>query len=475
MMIMFWMFLAVDLFTIGIFYAVYGRERKYSEGTLLGVHISAAAAESDDVKAFMERYRKTTKRFYLWNGIAGAAVCTLNFWYVSVFTLVWSFWFVELCVGAVALVYRAHRKLYDLKAARGWTGSGGSRILAADTRSAALASDTEVSWKWHIVLCALILLPCILPDVREYIYRTAEGRLFFVCGLSVELLLAVTHSIILHIGNKIYSEDSEVNLAINRMQKTVWSWMLLACGICNTAAWLVIASYPTVDTKMDEWVAIVYVVIATIPVLILPGGFAWMYSRKKHYLAHNEKPLYIDDDVYWKNGWYNNPNDPRVVVQDWVCSWNYTTNLGRPAGKAWMGIGLLVGAAAVIAMIVFSFILMKYEMTPIEMHLGKEKLEITSGYSDLSLEYEDILDVEILEDLPQERYTKIEGGNDERLMIGTFRGKISGECEMYIYKNYMPVLKISTTDGEVYVNSKTTGDVEKWEDEINWKKESVVK
>ena len=37
---------------------------------------------------------------------------------------------------------------------------------------------------------------------------------------------------------------------------------------------------------------------------------------------------YVDDDIYWKNGWYSNPNDKRLIVQDWACSFNYTNEYG---------------------------------------------------------------------------------------------------------------------------------------------------
>lgn len=68
--------------------------------------------------------------------VAGSLICLLNFWYISVFILVWSLWIVEMAAGAVALVYRTHRKLYDLKVERGWIGSSGSHILAAvDTKT----------------------------------------------------------------------------------------------------------------------------------------------------------------------------------------------------------------------------------------------------------------------------------------------------------------------------------------------------
>ena len=44
-MFMFCVFAVTDLVIIGIFYAVYGTRRKYSEGMLLGVHLPQSAAE----------------------------------------------------------------------------------------------------------------------------------------------------------------------------------------------------------------------------------------------------------------------------------------------------------------------------------------------------------------------------------------------------------------------------------------------
>ena len=110
---LFVIFFLVDLVTVGIFYAVYGGKRKYFEGMLLGVHIPESAAKSDEIQDFMKAYRRKTNWFYLVNAAAGALVCGLCFWYFSVFMIVWCVWLLEMCSGAVALVYRTHRKLYD--------------------------------------------------------------------------------------------------------------------------------------------------------------------------------------------------------------------------------------------------------------------------------------------------------------------------------------------------------------------------
>ena len=97
-MFMFCVFAVTDLVIIGIFYAVYGTRRKYSEGTLLGVHLPQSAAESEEVTAFMARYCRNTKIFYSVNVVISTAICGFCFWYFSVFMIVWSVWLLEFCI-----------------------------------------------------------------------------------------------------------------------------------------------------------------------------------------------------------------------------------------------------------------------------------------------------------------------------------------------------------------------------------------
>ena len=39
-------------------------------------------------------------------------------------------------------------------------------------------------------------------------------------------------------------------------------------------------------------------------------------KKKAQILAADDAPIYVDDDYYWRNGWYNNPVDPRLIVPD---------------------------------------------------------------------------------------------------------------------------------------------------------------
>ncbi len=36
-------------------------------------------------------------------------------------------------------------------------------------------------------------------------------------------------------------------------------------------------------------------------------------KKKAQILAADDEPMYVDDDYYWRNGWYDNPADPRFM------------------------------------------------------------------------------------------------------------------------------------------------------------------
>lgn len=462
-MFMFVLFAVIDLVIVGIFYAVYGMKRKYSEGMLLGVHLPQSAAESEEVTAFMARYHRNTKIFYAVNVVISTAICGFCFWYISVFMVVWSVWLLEFCIGAMVLLYGNHRKLYDMKVEKGWIGSSGSRIMAVDTKAAVQSGRMGLSPWWHLLFCLLILMPCIDADIRHYLMTSDDGWIFLVTGILVSLTFGILHIAILRMRNKVYSEDSGLNVEVNRMQKNVWSWALAGSSLFNAAAYLLVVSGIDGNGWISTGVLVIYCIMETIPGVFLIGGFFYMRSRKEKLLQKNERPLYIDDDVYWKNGWYSNPHDKRLIVQDWVCSWNYTTNMARPAGKICLGLGIIV---TIVCLGLADVMLLRFEFTPIEVAVTQDSVEITSGYSDETIWYDEIQDIRLLEELPEDDYKKIEGGDTKDMLTGKFRGRETGKCLLYIYIKSTPVLEIRTADGPVYVNSRTGGETEEWYDQI---------
>lgn len=109
----------------------------------------------------------------------------------------------------------------------------------------------------------------------------------------------------------------------------------------------------------------------------------------------------------------------------------------------------------------------KIDFVPIELNTSDTQVEITSGYSDYEIDYDDITGVELLDGLPDDDYRRVNGGEDRHKMMGRFKGKNTGKCRMYLYVGYTPVLEIMTEDGPVYVNNKDGEKTEEWMREIS--------
>ena len=336
--------------------------------------------------------------------------------------------------------------------------------MAVDTKAAAQSGRMGVSALWHLLFCALILMPCTDADIRHFLVTSDDGWIFPVTGILVSFTFGILHTAILRMRNKVYSEDSDLNVEINRMQKNVWSRALVGSSLFNAAAYLVVVSGLDANGEIGAGMLVVYCIMETIPGFFMIGGFFYMRSRKEKLLRKNDRPMYIDDDVYWKNGWYSNPNDKRLMVQDWACTWNYTTNMARPAGKIFMFLALLFVAGCLIWGCVQIW---KIDFVPIELNISGKQVVITSGYSDYGIACADITGVELLDGLPDDDYRKINGGEDQHKMLGRFKGENTGKCRMYLYVGHTPVLEIMTGDGPVYVNSKDPQETEEWMREIS--------
>lgn len=160
-MMMLIIFLITDISMVGIFAGVYGNIAKYREGMLMGVHIPKSELEHPNVKELLHFYKKRNRQFYLWNMLAGIAVCLLCFTYFSIFITVWTLWLVEFCLLTILRVYHYHQKVYDIKQKNGWISSANADVSAAvDTRTSSQIAKKILPAKLHLIPAAVILILC---------------------------------------------------------------------------------------------------------------------------------------------------------------------------------------------------------------------------------------------------------------------------------------------------------------------------
>lgn len=458
-MLVFVIFLFCDLLMAGVFFAVYGRKPVYEEGMLLGVHLPREAAQGAEVTALTTAYRRRTRRFYLVNLLLGVAVCLVAFWRFSPFLILWCLWLVEFVVGAQWLLLGTHRKLYDLKMARGWVVGEPATLAAADTRASAQRRGQGPGLAWHLLPCGLILTTLLLPGVRDFLLTQGSGWGLLGSGLAISLTLWALHGVLSRRGNKVYSQDTAVNQAVNRLERQVWGWTLLLCSLFNAAACWSAAWWMARAHWVGSAAYGIYLVLELIPVAILTAGLLWMTRKRQQLLAGDPVPLVVDDDVYWRKGWYENPNDPHWLVQDRLVPCNYSMNMAKLG--AWGGtIALLAGVGVLMVGLCVLFLWADFGGSSVV--IAPDRVAVSAFLYDTEVDPQDIQSVTLLEDLPEDSYVRTNGLDDGRRLIGHFRGRESGPCEMYLHTAASPILAVETGEFTLYFNSEDPAETEAW-------------
>ena len=264
-------------------------------------------------------------------------------------------------------------------------------------------------------------------------------------------------------SNEVYSSNTEINLRVNRLVKRVWSGIWIISDYLNLLS-IGTVIYSGVRQHIFTAGSIIgYIVIQCITGISILAAFLYLRWKKKDILKEDPQPLYVDDDIYWKNGWYNNPNDTRVWVPDRFCTSNYSTNMGRTAGKVFtFSILGFVLATFIVIFIVF----LKMDFTPRYLSVNGEDVSISSPMAPVSFKRDEIQSIELLDHMPEGDFTRTNGLADERQLVGKFRERKDGEFRVYIYRGYSPILKIELPEYTVLINSEQKGETQNWYREL---------
>lgn len=453
------MFVFIDLFTIVIFWAVYGKKKKYSEGMLLGVHIPSYVVQDPEVESLLEGHNKRTKWFYISNMIVSTAICFLNLLYFSLFISLWCLWLLVFCIGAFWVLYTDHRRMYDLKVRRGWQGASGSKIVVVDTNVSASGGKLPLSVLWHLPVLAAGGVLTLVPGIKGLMQKYSGSWIFILIFGSMLLFFLCIHMVTNRVRNKVYSKDSQINFQANRMEKRVFSIIWLTGNYMNLAAYAIFIYFAVKQEWMGSWALTCYISVHTAAGLAVLAGMYYLSFKKKQILDNDEKPLFLDDDVYWKNGWYSNPNDKRLWVQDRFCSANYTTNMARPAGKI-LTFGTI--AAVTIMLVGMCAMFLKIDLSPRYLKINGGKVTVSAPFYSIHFDADEIEKAELVEKLPEDDFTRTNGMSDNKQLLGKFQGKEEGEVRAYIFRGYTPILKIELPDYTVYINSQNKNEVHEW-------------
>ena len=209
-----------------------------------------------------------------------------------------------------------------------------------------------------------------------------------------------------------------------------------------------------------SWLSLgIYTVLllASAAALIIPVALS--VGKRREVLEADTSACYIDDDEYWKKGWYNNPDDPHFLVEDRFNSMNLSLNYGRPAAKVFT----IVMTAVVAGVLIWTATILA-EFVNVEVVFSREGDSWSfeaAGY-DCTFTADEIRSVRLIDALPDERFTRTNGGSTEKYNVGHFRGRETGKCMMFLYNDSSPLLEIRLDDMTVFANSDRGETTEEW-------------
>ena len=404
--IMMVIFLFTNIMVVGISMFAYAGKEEYSEGMIFGVHIPKEKVEEEVVQAIVQKYKRQFKKFQRWNMLLGILVCGLAFVGMGIFIIVWTVWLTEYIVGLYWFVYGTHRKMYDLKVRNGWVMESAKQIIYVDTEVSAHADKMPLSKKWYLLLFCLTCSAMLFPQMQTYLREENTAYVLFGITLAVNLFFFGFHWWIERRPTVVYSKNSQVNMVLNQLTKRMWTICLLACAVVNTAAWL----YMSICMIKNQWLTsadfCIYILLQIIASAILMGGLCWLLQKKKEVMSVDTEMIETDDDVYWKNGWYSNPNDKRLFVQDRMCGMNYSMNMAKTSAKIFTAVisAVLIGCAVWIAAI-----LVEFATTEVTVEMKNGIMDIRAASYDYQINTEDILAVKMIEEMPEDNFYRSNG------------------------------------------------------------------
>ena len=457
---LFVIFLFADLMVVLMCKFSYGKRDTYIEGMLMGVHIPQEEVDNEEVQSICLRSRKIWNRFHQVNLALGALVCGLCFFRFEVFLIVWMVWLSVYLILVWFLVTIPHKQMYQLKIKNHWINQNTRNRVCVDTALAALSKKMAFSWKWHLPAAAVILLSGLW-----FLNGNGQGDLdgtewiLFAASMGVTMVFGGFHLWVIKRQNIVYSGNTEVNFAVNRAVKRAWSGGLIAAGYINVVSWI----FLEVRLLSRQWLSgMDYAVYGGIQLLaamafLLP--VLCIHRTKQKILAQDAQPITIDDDEFWKNGWYNNPYDTRLMVPDRMCGMNYSFNMAKPASWLIYG-GTVVLLAGTILWVAVVMIQLSTAETSFSLENGRACFK-AAGY-----EYEftpdEVEGLELLSKLPEENFMKTNGGATADYDFGHFRGSKTGKCMMFLRTGYEPILKVTLPDMVIFANSREEGTAEQW-------------
>jgi len=260
-------------------------------------------------------------------------------------------WMVVYIFANQLLLDRYIKKLYALKKAEGWW-LGTRHVLSIDTEVSRLKSTFPVSYNWFALPFAVTAAAVLLNmhGGNEQGYTTV-----LLLNVVPFVLFVLTYFMYKKDRTVVYSDSTEVNIAINHVYKREWTKSFVIIALTHSIfslAMTLVLRFDNEDVVAVVTFAAVFVYCLVI-IAVAFAAFGKIRNIRNMLRGLVNEEVYEDDDLcwFWGGMFYHNPNDSRAWVEKRI-GVGMTVNMATIVGKVTIGVvGVVLVAVTIFAVV----------------------------------------------------------------------------------------------------------------------------
>lgn len=399
---------------------------------ILGTTLPHEKIRCEEVVAIVNEYKKAIKIYTLITIITYIPCFflerSISLWLYYV--LLWCF----IIIYAQGLIYKKYfNKLQKLKRENNWYLVK-KNVIHIDDKPTIDKNKMIVSKFWFIPSIVVYIIAIIL-----------KVEIILILSMGVCTLLCM---VFYYIYNKrrdvLYTSNTEKNILLNNISRRIWSIIWVASSF--------IFSLITLVYKLGDELFLLYTLISS--TLIIFGvmyGYNKIRDSQNALLIGEGDGVVIDDDIYYGPFFYNNPNDPRILV-DKKLGIGQTINIGNNKGRAiWISTIILIIACLVPALIITA----KLDNPNFYLEVNNTTVTIEAPMYEIEFNTNEIEDVKMVKYKDIKGGRKTNGAATEEIALGNFTFNDYGKTKTYVYKDVKDIVVIKLKDKYVFINGKT--------------------
>lgn len=361
------------------------------------------------------------------------------------------------------------KKIIKVKREQGWYFDEKS-IITVDTEVSRIKESFMLPRKWFIppilltVVTAIVLFSNPLNVAGSWNLSKAILALLFITYI-------ISYEILMRMSSKVYSDDTEINIALNLSFKQEWSKAFIYCSYTN----VILVPLLNMTNRFEDLNMYLFITCLILITLLPLAIIIWTCKKVKH--ERNKFILLQDsvtpkskkkkgkpstrtyftdeDDHYILGGFYHNKSNPSTFVEKRVLGMGLTINLATKWGKIYMG-------ATIILML--GLFLFTVSQIPLDFWHGAtltqdgDTITINAHSYTSELNINDINSVEMIDELP--KLSKTNGTATNKVLLGSFSIQGYGKGELFINREVENYILIKLNNDEYIIlnsiNEETT-------------------